>query len=152
MRRSLCLALLVFPVAASAQGYPSGSLAGRVTDAATGETLLFIATVTVLEGTSLRATTDDEGDYRIIGIPVGVHAVVVRAFGYEAETVEGVQVDVGHTTRQDFALTAVPPVYEPCYHAYWRPLLSTDPFASRKVWRAGLCSGEIDFTDLPVER
>lgn len=61
-----------------------GILTGTVRDSATGEAVEK-ATVTVA-GTSLIATTNREGRYRLTGVPAGRHTVSVRLLGYRTES------------------------------------------------------------------
>ncbi len=89
--RFLLLALLL-PLAASAQN--TGKLAGRVVDDL-GDPLPGASVI--IEGTDLGAATDIDGNYFVIGIPVGVFDVTASFVGYEPDTVEGIQVSVGYT-------------------------------------------------------
>src|SRR5690606_40975565 len=97
---SVLLLLLGTPLMALAQG--TGTLAGRGTDADTGEGLP--GANVIVGGTQLGAATDLDGNYRIIGIPVGQYDVTARFVGYEDETVTNVQISSGYTTEQNFAL------------------------------------------------
>lgn len=58
----------------------TGSISGRVVDSATS-TPLSDATVMV-DGTDRRASTRDDGTFRITGVPAGSHALRVRRIGY----------------------------------------------------------------------
>ena len=118
-------ALLALP--ALAQG--TGTLAGRITDAATGETLP--GANVRLEGTSWGAATDVDGVYRVTGVPVGTYAVAVSYAGFQTQTVEGVQIANGQTARLDVALGShelgsVEVVYE-------RPLIQRDAIGAPRV-------------------
>ncbi|HWV57025.1 MAG TPA: TonB-dependent receptor, partial [Longimicrobiales bacterium] len=77
----VALLVVVFPLAAQ-QG---GVVEGRVTAAGSGEPL---GGVTVqISATSLGAITNDEGVYRIQGVPAGVHEVSIRRIGLRPQTV-----------------------------------------------------------------
>ena len=80
----------------------AGGVTGIVTDAQTGEPLPG-ATVRV-EGTSLGAATDIEGNYRIVGVPAGAQTLVGSYVGYESEEAL-ITVVEGETVEQDFALS-----------------------------------------------
>ena len=95
----LALSAVVSPVGLAAQG--SGSLSGRVTDAA-GQPLA--RAQIVAEGTGLRATTDEQGRYALRGIPIGSYTVRVRLLGYAPQSAR-VTVEAGGAT-QDFTLAA----------------------------------------------
>jgi hypothetical protein len=71
------LALIRKPEAATAD---SGSVAGRVTDRATGQPI--VGAMIVLDGASRAATSDEDGKYRIVGVPAGRYTVRVRYIGY----------------------------------------------------------------------
>ena len=82
----------------------TGSIAGKVTDAADGSPIAG-ATVTC-NGASL--TSDSNGDFTIADLPEGVHTVTASASGY-AEASQTVQVLAGQTSVANFALVKLPP-------------------------------------------
>ena len=109
MHRRTCLALLglgalVGGVAASARAQ-QGSIAGQVTDQATGHPLAG-ARVTI-HGTSLVTSSNAEGRYTLRNVPAG--AVTVRAtfIGYAAAT-RALTVGPGETATADLALKLTP--------------------------------------------
>ncbi len=79
----------------------AGRIAGRVTDAVTGQAMLN-ATVVVDNG-GYRATTKNDGWFTIAGVPVGAHTVTVRLLGH-APLSKPVEVRPDSATRLDFAL------------------------------------------------
>ena len=96
-------ALLGGGTAARAQGVQTGSIVGRVTDsaAATG-----ITSATVqLDGTRYGAVADQEGRYRIAGVPAGTYGIVARRIGYAPRQLS-MTVTAGQETTVDFALRA----------------------------------------------
>jgi TonB-linked SusC/RagA family outer membrane protein len=94
----LLAAGLVAPTAA-AQG---GTIAGRVTDARSGQAAAG-ATVEVA-GTTLAATADDEGRYRVANVPAGRHTISARRIGYSLSR-QSVVVGTGAQATADFALS-----------------------------------------------
>jgi outer membrane receptor protein involved in Fe transport len=80
-----------------------GTIVGRVTDTRAG-TGLEQATVWV-EGTSLRATTQVDGAYRIADVPSGTQAVSVRRLGYRRQS-QAVVVVADQEVTADVALEA----------------------------------------------
>jgi subtilisin family serine protease/N-acetylneuraminic acid mutarotase len=86
----------------------TGTLAGTVTDAATGEPIDGAQITITGEAADRNLVTDDDGTYSVL-LPVGEYTVDVHAFGYADETAT-VTVAVDTTTTQDFALDAVPSV------------------------------------------
>ena len=95
---SVLVVLLAAPVAAQ-----SGKIAGVITDATSGETLIG-ATVRV-EGLPSGAATDIDGAYQIIGVRPGDYAVLVSYVGYQPQRVEGVRVRIDLTTTVSVALS-----------------------------------------------
>ncbi|CAN5609810.1 TonB-dependent receptor [soil metagenome] len=96
----LLAVLVVFSAAAEAQ--TTGKIAGRVTDAATGEGLP--GANVVVEGVGVGAATDINGNYMILGIRPGSYAVTARYIGYAATRIEEVRVSVDLTTDVNFEL------------------------------------------------
>lgn len=95
----LCVLLSVVPALVFAQ---DGKLRGRVTDKETGEPLIGVNIV--LEGTTLGAATDVNGDYIVLGIPPGVYTVRVSYIGYQPLVVSNIRISAGMTTTRDFQL------------------------------------------------
>ncbi|MEM1043960.1 MAG: carboxypeptidase-like regulatory domain-containing protein [Bacteroidota bacterium] len=95
----LALLALLLPLAASAQ--QTGKLAGRVVDDL-GDPLP--GANVILEDTQLGAAADADGNYFVIGVPVGTYDVTASFIGFRSHTVEDVQISSGYTTLQDFEL------------------------------------------------
>jgi TonB-linked SusC/RagA family outer membrane protein len=79
-----------------------GSIAGRVIDAATGEGLPGVNVFLV--GTTLGASTDIDGNYRIDNIPAGLYTLQASFIGYRTATVDSVEVRAGEVTVVNLAL------------------------------------------------
>jgi TonB-linked SusC/RagA family outer membrane protein len=99
--RTLLLSLLIgaLPVAAKAQ---QATITGKVT--AEGNQPIADARV-FLVGTTVGATTNQDGNYTLRGVPAGVAEVRVLRVGYR-EQKKSVQVAAGAATTLDFTLTA----------------------------------------------
>ncbi len=80
----------------------TGSVAGTVVDAETGESL--IGANVILQGTSVGSTTDLDGRYVIRNVESGRYDLVFSYVGYTAATVRNVVVSGGETTRIDLSL------------------------------------------------
>ena len=102
MRALLPLAALALLLAPAALAQTTGQLSGVVRDAQTGETL--IGAAVQVGGTSQGASTNLDGEYRIIGVRPGTYDLVVSYVGYRTTTVEGVRVNVDLTTTVDIEL------------------------------------------------
>jgi len=81
-----------------------GKIAGKVTDAATGEPLIGVNVI--VEGTTLGAATDKDGEYYIINISPGIYSVKATMIGFRTSNIEKIRVQVDLTTKADFQLTS----------------------------------------------
>lgn len=81
-----------------------GKIAGRVTDEATGEPLA--GANILVEGTSFGAASDAEGNYIVLGVPVGVYTVRGEFIGYRPLRISNLRVSTRLTTAADFTLTS----------------------------------------------
>jgi hypothetical protein len=102
-RRAVFTLGLVFGVPAWALA--QGTVSGRLTDQANGSVLIGARVVVV--GSSLTATTNAEGRYRIAGVPAGTHQVRASQIGYASGTKPATVTD-GGTTTVDFTLVLTP--------------------------------------------
>src|SRR3970040_2604158 len=81
----------------------TGKIAGKILDAASKEPL--IGANVIIEGTSLGAATDIEGNYFIINIPPAPYNIRASLVGYSSVTFTNVKVSVDQTTKIDFELS-----------------------------------------------
>jgi outer membrane receptor protein involved in Fe transport len=82
----------------------TGKIMGKIIDASTEEGIPF-ANVLV-EGTTIGAASDADGNYVILNIPPGIYNVTASFIGYQKVTIEGISVNVGFTTSLDFRLSS----------------------------------------------
>ncbi|MEM1054472.1 MAG: TonB-dependent receptor [Bacteroidota bacterium] len=135
----LLLLLALLPGLALAQN--TGKLAGQVTDATTGEPL--VGANVFLPEIQRGAAADIDGNYTILGIPVGTYTVRFSFAGLQTKEITGVEISSGSTRTLDAALQsgdggiALEVVYE-------RPLIQNDAIGVPKV-----VTGE-DIQNLPV--
>ena len=80
----------------------SGSIGGRVIDA-NDRSPLIGATVKV-DGTSLGAVTDDNGEFIILNVDVGTYSVTASYIGYTDQRVNELKVSVDQRTSVSFEL------------------------------------------------
>lgn len=121
MFRRLLLLLfvsLLLPALVVAQ---DGKLRGKITDKATGEAL--VGANVFVEGTSLGAAADINGEYIVLSVPAGVYSVRVTFVGYAPLTVANVRVSANITTTQDFELTSTAVQVEGIEIVAERPLI-----------------------------
>ncbi len=87
MRLFITLALVLLttaPLRLEAQETTPGTLQGRVVDAKTGEPL--VGAHVFLAGSTLGATTDRDGRYRLAHLPPGRHEIAASMLGYEHQS------------------------------------------------------------------
>lgn len=80
----------------------SGVIQGKITDAESGEEL--IGATVLLVGTSIGASTDVTGNYKIASVPTGTYQVSVSYIGYETLVVSDITINDGQTLTKDFQL------------------------------------------------
>lgn len=80
----MALTMVMLPLASSRSEAQSGSISGRVTDAATGRPLEN-AQVQAQQsgGQSYGAVTGADGSFRVVNLPDGSYTVTIRAIGYD---------------------------------------------------------------------
>jgi len=137
---STCVLLLLFALPGVALAQGTGTLAGRVLDGAANEGLP--GANVLIEGTTLGAATDLDGNFRIIGVPVGSYTVVASYAGYQSESYSDVTINNGYTQELEFSLASgdigeITVVYE-------RPIIQKDAIGAPRV------VGADDIENLPV--
>ena len=101
IRRLGLTAALLSCAASAASAQASGTIRGRLTDAATGRPIAD-ASVTLV-GTPLGAVTNTAGDYSMLNVPTRTYEVAARRIGF-ARATRPVTVSAGAEARVDFAL------------------------------------------------
>jgi outer membrane protein assembly factor BamB len=86
-----------------------GTLTGQVTDEASGSSVAD-ATLRLLDTDLPEATTDEDGNYELDGIPGGTYDVEVEADGYLPTVIEDVEVVDGEVATLDVTLASAPNV------------------------------------------
>jgi len=97
---ALSLVALLLPCLVLAQDV--GKLRGKVSDKETGDALIG-ATVTV-EGSTLGAAADLNGDYIVLRVAPGTYTVKASYIGYAPVAISNIKVSSGQTTTLDFKL------------------------------------------------
>lgn len=105
LTRVFSIALLAASAsAAQRQRVARGAIDGIVTDSSLGP--LSGAMISLL-GTSVSATTNEAGRFRIVSLPIGQYVVFVRRIGY-ATSSTSFHLSEGDTLRPSFALQRLP--------------------------------------------
>ncbi len=122
------LILLVMPFAALAQN--TGKLSGVITDVSTGESLP--GANIILGGTLLGSASDLDGNYFIIGVPVGAYDITASFVGYQSQTVQQVEINAGYTRELNFSLMPGAELEE-LLIVYERPIIQKDAIGAPRV-------------------
>jgi len=128
-------------------GYPgtTGKIAGTVVDAQSGQGLA--GANVIIEGTSLGAATDLNGNFIILMVPPGIYSVRAMMMGYKSLRYEKVKVSIDLTTRLDFKLeSTVLEMGEEVTIVAERPLVQMDLTSTSAV------VGSETIANLPVDQ
>ncbi|MDZ7374228.1 MAG: carboxypeptidase regulatory-like domain-containing protein, partial [candidate division KSB1 bacterium] len=99
---SFAASIGIWLVTAVAWAGTTGKIAGRVTDAQTGDPLPGVNVM--IEGTSMGAATDADGYYVILRVPPGSYSLLAQMIGYRGQRVEHVRVSADMTATVNFQL------------------------------------------------
>ena len=101
--RKSILSFFIFYLAAYANALAqNGKLKGKITDTDTHEPIPFANII--LQGTTLGATSDLEGNYIISDITPGLYNIEVSVIGYQKQTASELTIQSTKTIVQDFEL------------------------------------------------
>lgn len=109
----------------------TGKIAGKVTDAETGEALIGINVL--IEGTSLGAATNIDGNYVINNVEPGTYTLIFSGVGYQKKIVTNVKVSSDFTTRIDIQLSTEAIGLETIVVEATRPMVRKDLTSSHTV-------------------
>ncbi|MFO7526449.1 MAG: carboxypeptidase-like regulatory domain-containing protein, partial [Ignavibacteriaceae bacterium] len=109
----------------------TGKIAGKVTDADTGEDLIGINIM--IEGTSTGAASDVQGRYVINNVDPGVYSLVFSGVGYQRKIVTNVRVNTDFTTNIDVVLPVEAIGLETIVVEAIKPLVRKDLTSSHTV-------------------
>ena len=99
---SLLIMIMFLTIHSNVSAQNSGSIYGKIVDSATGEDL--IGANILLEGTTIGAASDIEGNFIISNIPSGSYSLIASMIGYSKLTVTNLQVNSGENNKIDLAL------------------------------------------------
>lgn len=97
------IAIFFIISAFSVYGQTTGKLTGRVIDAATGEPMIGVNVL--IDGTTIGAATNIDGEFVMINIPPGSYEVIARMIGYKTVRIPNTNISVNRTTSIDIPLT-----------------------------------------------
>lgn len=101
-RLIIIITALLFTISTIIAG-TTGKIAGRVFDARTKEPLA--GANVYLDGTNIGASTDTDGEFYMINVPVGTYTIVAVYVGYKKIEHKGVRVILDQTTVVNFPMT-----------------------------------------------
>lgn len=107
----------------------TGKIAGKVTEAGTGEPLIGINIV--IQGTTFGAATNVDGSYLINNIEPGVYTLVFSGIGFQKKMITNVKVSSDFTTRIDVELQTEDINLETIVVEAVRPLVRKDLTSSQ---------------------
>ncbi len=96
------LSILFLFISSLVQAQNTGILTGSVKDKLSQEALIGVSIK--LEGSTIGAATDSEGNFRISGIPPKTYNIVASYIGYEAQTKFNVVITTGNASQLNFEL------------------------------------------------
>ncbi len=96
------IVLLSFLISSQASAQTRSRIAGTVKDAETGQPLFGVNVM--LQDTYLGATTDADGRFMIINVPVGSYKIRASMMGYGVQVMTNVMVSADRITTLNFAL------------------------------------------------
>jgi outer membrane receptor protein involved in Fe transport len=133
VRSSLFAALSTFLWLGTLSAQSVGKVAGTVTEAATGNPLPGANIIIV--GTTMGAATGTNGEYYILNVPPGKYELRASMIGFEAMKVVEVIVNVGRTTKTDFALVEEALEFEEVVVQAVRPDVEQDKTSTSAIVR-----------------
>jgi hypothetical protein len=102
MKTIVRLFLLLLVVSFNIAFAQTGKISGKVTDFESGEPL--IGANVIINGTSLGAATNVDGEYIILNVPPNTYSITAKYIGYKDVTNNNIRVSVNVTTEVNFAL------------------------------------------------
>ena len=94
----------IFFIILPSLAFAQGRIRGTVTNAETGEPLAG-ANINVVD-TQFGAASDEDGNYLIIGVPLGVKSVRATFIGYQSVTISNIRVGADYSSVVDFSLSS----------------------------------------------
>jgi hypothetical protein len=106
MKNLLCLALLTTASLAHAQvSASSASISGKISDPTGAGLSAASVTVTSIDtGATRTATTDSDGNYKLLSLPIGAQELKAEKQGFKSELRKGINLEVGQQAVIDLRL------------------------------------------------
>lgn len=144
LRRTIINVFILVLITTNLYAGTTGKISGRVTDAETGEGLPGVNVI--IQNTGMGASTDGEGIYFIINVPVGVFSVRAGMIGYTTQIMTDVSVRGDLTTEINFDMTVqVLESDQEVIVVAERPMVQKDLTSGRSIVSAA------EISEMPVE-
>ena len=144
LRRTILNVLILVLITTNLLAGTTGKISGRVIDAETGEGLIGVNVI--VENTGMGASTDSEGIYFIINVPVGIFSVRAGMIGYTTQLMTEVSVRGDLTTEINFNMTVqVLESDQEVIVVAERPMVQKDLTSGRSIVSAS------EMAEMPVE-
>ncbi len=131
LKRFILIILLICVIASIAIAQTTGKITGRVFDKESKEPLLGVNII--LEGTVIGASTDLDGKYLIMNVPVGTYNLITRLVGYREVTVKNLKVMVGFNTEQNIEMGSEAVELKEVIISAERPIIPKDQTGTVRV-------------------
>ncbi len=141
--RLLIAPLLLTVLCTSSYAGTTGKLAGKVTDAQTGEPV--VGATILLQGTSMGAATDINGYYYVDYIPPGDYTVSISAVGYQKVVVNEVPIKIDLTFTLDMKLN------QEAINAKEVVVTARRPIVQKDLTSSSVTISSSDISKMPVE-
>ncbi len=126
IKKYFVLFLVLFVANASATNF--GKVSGKIVDKETGEPL--VGANVVIEGQSLGAATDENGEYIVLLVPPGSYDVRVEYIGFQPVVIKGVEVRANRISYADAKISPTVLQGEETVVVAERPLIEKDNTAT----------------------
>ena len=141
-KKLLCVIGLTILGIGFAQADTRGKLTGRILDQ---KNQPIIGANVLLIGTTIGASSDIDGYYVIINVPVGVYGVRFGSIGYQTKIIKEVHINAGQTTTLDVSIAEVLIESQEVTVVAERPLVDTRQTSSVAIL------GKDDINVMPVQ-
>jgi outer membrane receptor protein involved in Fe transport len=136
---TIILMLIFLPVMLFGQ---TGKIVGKATDLQTGEPL--VGANVIVEGTSLGAATNANGEYVVLSVPPGTYILKARYIGYREVIYENIKVSVNLTTEVNFELPAE------AYQTETVTIVAPKPLINKNTTNATSIVRQEDIENIPI--
>jgi outer membrane receptor protein involved in Fe transport len=144
MHKTLLAILLLLFLAPAALHAQVGKVSGRVTDLETGEPLIGANVIVDVAGTTRGASTNVNGGFVVLNVPIGTAFLRVSYIGYRTITIENLLVRSNETVTRDVQLPS------DSYRTEEVVIVAERPLVDKNVTNSKVTVTQEDIENLPV--